>query len=200
MNDRRKDLETALREADWEALLPNLVAYAARRLRRVGWAAGRDEEPSKMSVEQLVNTAVEHCLEGRRTWDPDAVDLGGLLRGVIRSLTSAAKDSDVRRRTFAKPDVDEGHAIGASPEEEAIEEERRVALLASFDACVGDDPDLRALYEAALDGTTKRDEIAEALGWSADRVTAARIKLQRRLVSRAPEQFGGVRERRRRTS
>ena len=46
----KRELRAALREADWEALLPRLVAYAERRLRRVGWILGEDEEPSAVSV------------------------------------------------------------------------------------------------------------------------------------------------------
>jgi hypothetical protein len=48
------DLREALRDADWESLLPNLLAYAKRRLRRAGWLSG-----------ELVNTAVERCLDGK---------------------------------------------------------------------------------------------------------------------------------------
>ena len=91
------DLRMALREANWEAILPGLVAYAATRLRRVGWAAGRDVQPGRLSVEDLVNRAVETCLDGTRHWDPSAVDLPGFLRGVIRSLTSSEKKKTVQR-------------------------------------------------------------------------------------------------------
>lgn len=200
MNDQRSDLKSALRDADWEALLPNLLAYAANRLRRVGWLSGRDQEPSKLSVEQLVQTAVEHCLDGSRTWDPKAVDLGGFLRGVIRSLTSSEKKKAVRSKTDAKPELDRYFAPVDSPEDEAMEEENRQELLVLIEGCTTDDQDLRDLYLAILDGNTKREDIAAALGWSADRVTAARIKLQRRLLKRAPERFGEARERRRRIS
>lgn len=187
-------LREALRKADWEALLPGLLAYAAARLRRVGWAAGRDTEASRLSVEQVVNSAVEACLDGTRTWDPAAVDLPGFLRGVIRSLTSSAKKSAVRSKTHAQADFDGILPLAVSPEDDAVEEEGRIAILASLESAVADDADLRALTAAILDGATKREDIAAALGWSADRVTAARIKLQRRLIKHAPHLF----ERRRR--
>lgn len=197
-------LRAALREADWEKLLPGLIAYAAGRLRRVGWAAGRDVEPSKLSVEQLVNSAVLGCLDGSRRWDPEAVDLAGFLRGVIRSLASSEKKKAVRAKTDARGDLTlgsvggmNGDASGAqliriqdSAESELVREEGRRAILRSIEACIDGDDDLRALYRVVIEeGATKRDEIARLLGWSPSRVTAARIKLQRRLVRHAPDTF-----------
>ena len=182
MND---ELRSALRDADWEILLPSLVGYAARRLRRAGWGAGRDEEPSRLSVEQLVQTAVEHCLDGTRTWDSSAVDLGGFLRGVIRSLTSSERKKHVRApRVVSDGGLEQEPSPAGNPESEAIEEEARSALLSSFAEAARGDPDLEALYATVLDGATKREDIAAALGWDPARVSAARIKLQRRLEKR----------------
>lgn len=182
-------LRLALREADWEALLPGLVAYASACLRRAGWANGRDFEPSKMSVEHVVNQAIEHCLDGSRVWDPTNVDLPGFLRGVIRSLVSAERKRYVKRRTFAASDLLENANIAmevttASPEDEAVDEEARGALVADVEACARGDADLEALLAAILDGNTKREQLVEALGWTPERVSVARKKLQRRLVRR----------------
>jgi hypothetical protein len=203
-------LRQALRDADWEAILPGLFGYAANRLRRVGWAAGRDEEPSKLSVEQLVNMAVEACLDGSRAWNPATVDFPGFLRGVIRSLTSSEKKSAVRSKTHAQSDFERIVPLAPSPEDEAIEEEGRKNILGTIERAIGGDADLRAIYEAILDGAVKREEIAASLGWSVDRVSAARIKLQRRLVrlsavagseaSTSPTPFAPALEKRRRTS
>ena len=181
MND---DLRSALRDADWESLLPPLIAYAARRLRRAGWGAGRDEEPARLSVEQLVQTAVEHCLDGTRTWDKGTVDLAGFLRGVIRSLTSSERKKHVRApREVSDTALEHDPSPAGTPESEALEEEGRVALLAALERAARGDPDLEALYLTVLDGVTKREDIAGALGWDPGRVSAARIKLQRRLTS-----------------
>ena len=58
------------------------------------------------------------------------------------------------------------------------------------------DSRLEELYLAiSVEGHTKREDIAEALGWSVDDVTAARVKLQRRLVSQFPELFSKARKR-----
>lgn len=184
----KQDLRAALAEADWEGLLPGLVAYASACLRRAGWANGRDFEPSKMSVEHVVNQAIEHCLDGSRTWDPSNVDLPGFLRGVIRSLVSAERKSYVKRRTFAASDYLESSNLAlevtASPEDEALDEESRGSLFADVEACAQGDADLEALLAAILDGNTKREQLVEALGWTPERVSVARKKLQRRLVRR----------------
>lgn len=180
--------------------MPGLYGFAANRLRRVGWAAGRDAEASRLSVEQLVNMAVEACLDGSRTWDPNAVDFPGFLRGIIRSLTSSEKKSAVRSKTHAQSDFERIMPLASSPEDEALEEEGRQHILGTIEEAVADDADLRALYGAILDGATKRDDIAASLGWSESRVSAARIKLQRRLVRIAPEQFSPTLTKRRRTS
>lgn len=199
-------LRQALRDADWEALLPGLLGYAANRLRRVGWAAGRDEEPSRLSVEQLVNMAVEACLDGSRSWNPDAVDFPGFLRGVIRSLTSSEKKSAVRSKTHARSDFERIVPLASSPEDETIEEEGRRNILGTIERAIGDDAELRALYEAIIDGAIKREELAASLGWSVERVSAARIKLQRRLVRTTAGRWGASPtfapplEKRRRTS
>jgi hypothetical protein len=194
-------LHRALRDVDWEALLPKLFAYARRRLRRMGWASGRDTEASKMSVEQLVNTAIERCLDGSRTWDPKAVDLEGFLRGAIRSVASSEKEKSVGRSKHdeAATALSRDEALIGSREDAQVEEEDRRALLEAVAACA-DEPDLRAYLDAVLDGNVKREEIAEALGWTGERVSAARIKLQRRLVRSFPETFAAVRDGRRRAS
>jgi hypothetical protein len=195
------DVRQALRDADWEKLLPGLLAYAAACLRRAGWAAGRDEEASKMSVEQVVNHAVELCLDGTRAWDSSAVDLPGLLRGIIRSLVSSERKKYVRARTVTNSETVERHAgVADSSEDEIVEEEGREAILALVESCAAGDADLLALHGAILDGHLKRDDIAAALGWNVDRVTAARIKLQRRLLKKAPEAFADVCEKQRRIS
>lgn len=197
MTHTQPDVRQALRDADWEKLLPGLLAYAAACLRRAGWAAGRDEEASKMSVEQVVNHAVELCLDGTRTWDSSAVDLPGLLRGIIRSSVSSERKKYVRAKTITSSEMVERHSgLADSSEDEIVEEEGREKILALFATCIDGDADLQALHDAILDGHVKRDDIAAALGWNVDRVTAARIKLQRRLLKKAPDELSGAKQRR----
>jgi hypothetical protein len=193
----KPDIREALRSADWEKLLPELRTSAYFHLRRKGWAAGRDEEPSRMSVDQAVNTAIERALTTRE-WDPEKVDLLGFLRGIIRSLTSTERKAEVRAKQRIAGRAEELVIPVDSHEDEIIDEEGQHELCEAVESCTTGDADLEAFYLAIIDGNVKREAIAEALGWDVDRVTAARIKLQRRLVRTAPELFADVRERRRR--
>jgi hypothetical protein len=187
-------LREALMNADWETLIPRLVAYTRRRLRGAGWLAGRDEEPSALSVEQLIDTAVERCLDGTREWDPESVDLAGLLCGVIRSLTSTEFKKYKRATSSIRElsnDFERGSdtVLTSTAEEQLLAEEARIELLDEVAACARGDDELEHLYAAILEGHTTREELATALGWTRDRVTAARVKLQRRLVSHCPSRF-----------
>ena len=189
MSDLR-DLGSALREADWDNLLPRLVAHAEWRLRCVGWPTGEDKEPSAMTVQQVVNTAIERCLEGRRTWSDSCPSLETFLKGVIDNLVWTEKKRAIRSK--ADPATDSGVETAdgnPSAEDSLIGEQGRAAIYAAFEACVEDDAKLQDLYLAILDGNVKRDDIATALGWTAEDVSAARIKLKRRLLSKYPETF-----------
>jgi hypothetical protein len=185
-----RDLGAVLREADWDSLLPRLVAHADWRLRRVGWAAGEDQEPSAMTVRQVINTAIERCLEGRRTWSESCPNLETFLKGVIDNLVWTAKKRAIRNKADPAPDAGMETADDCpSAEETLAAEQGRTTICAAFQACVEDDSKLQDLYLAILDENVKRDDIAQALGWTADDVSAARIKLKRRLLSKFPEMF-----------
>jgi hypothetical protein len=195
---RSRDLGAALREADWDGLLPRLVAHAEWRLRRVGWAAGEDTEPTAMTVQHVINTAIERCLEGRRTWSDSYPDLETFLKGVIDNLVWTAKKGAIRDKADAMPDagvdvVDERPSPEdalVTGEDAVVEEAGRAAICAAFEACVEDDPTLQDLYLAILlKGVVKREDIARVLGWTVEEVSGARIKLKRRLLSRFPEMF-----------
>lgn len=172
---------------DWRVLLPRLVVYARLRMRRMGWLEGRDEEPSAMSAKKLVNMAILSWREGGRRWDPGAIDFEGFLRGVIRSIASTERRALVRRE--AREEALPVAPPPPTPEDEAMASERDQSMIALVESCVGDDDDLQSLWLAILDDNLKREDIAAALAWPPERVTAARVKLRRRLDSAAPEHF-----------
>jgi hypothetical protein len=190
------DLRTALREADWEALLPRLVDYTERRLRRLRWVVGRDEEPTAVSVQEMINDAIDRCLTGSRTWNADdPPELGAFLCGVIKSISSTAKKAAVRSKVDPIEDVGAAIADPTPSIQNVLEEEEGTrAICATFEACMKGDEKLELLYLAVLDRNVKREDIAEALGWAVDEVTAARNKLQRRLISQFPAQFASYKK------
>lgn len=193
----------ALKEADWEQLLPRLTAYAEQRLRHVGWAQGRHMEPSRVSTMDLVNTALERCLDGRRRWDDEAPpELGAFLCGVIRSLSSDEKKMFRRDKVeFDSVAVDAAGdtRINDDGEMDGMDEgmDEASIIADAVEACATGDAELESFYLAVLDGNTKREDIASALGWLPGEVTAARIKLQRRLLKRFPKEFTSAKQRRR---
>lgn len=199
----KRELRAALREADWEALLPRLVAYTERRLRRVGWVVGKDEEPSAVSVEEVINLAIDKCLIGSRNWnEDDPPELGAFLCGVIKSISSISRKKRKRDRTDSIEDIGPDAADPAPSIESVLgeaDDEGRRAVRAAFEACVKGDDKLESLYLAIIDGNLKREEIAKALGWTPDEVSAARNKLQRRLVAQFPAQFASHKKTRVRT-
>ena len=152
-----------------------------------------------MSVEQAVNTAIERCLEGRRRWNEDAPpDLVAFLCGVIRSVVSdekkmASRDKAVRDPAAVDaavdPKTDDGETGGIDSD--------RSAVCDAVEACAKGDEVLESFYLSVLDGNTKREDIAANLGWPPEAVTAARNKLQRRLLKRFPNEFASAKKRRR---
>lgn len=186
------DLRAALRDADWAALAERLANYAERRLRWAGWITDRKTAAHAMTPYELVNHAVDRCLEGKRHWYKDACypDLESFLRWQIRSLLSTEVKADARDRAdFADDGIVEGKSDEPSPEA-AVADSERTAVIAAVEACVDGDDDLEAFYWTVLDGHVRREDIAEKLGWTVERASAARVKLQRRLVANHSELFG----------
>lgn len=190
------DLDRALTDANWESLLPRLAAYAETRLRRVGWAAGKDHQPGGASVKEVVNTAIERCLDGSRTTYTAGADLETFLRGVVKSVVSDTKKAAVRDKATATEDAGLNASSDEPRADEILAENCRSDILAAAAGCAEGDPALETLYLTVLEGYVKRDDLAEVLGWSAAEVTAARNKLQRRLLAEWPALFSKYKQRR----
>ena len=90
------DIEKLINEANWDKLMPELVNYADNLIRRYGW---RGFSPRKGPRGQLLandknaddfsQEAIRRLLDGRRKWNPDKVDLLGVLKGIIKSIISS---------------------------------------------------------------------------------------------------------------
>lgn len=186
------DLRAALRDADWPTLLGRLANYAEHKLRWAGWITDRKTAAHAMTPYELVNHAVDRCIEGKRHWYKDAgyPSLESFLRWVIRSLLSTEIKANGRDRAdFAHDGVVEGKSDEPSPED-AVADSERSAVMIAVAACAEGDDDLEAFYTTVLDGHLRREDVAEKLGWTAERASAARVKLQRRLLAKHPELFG----------
>lgn len=191
MSEDEHDLVDAIETADLEDLLPKLAVYAERRMSRVGWFTSAARESHRMDPRELVDLAIERCLSGKRHWKKSSkcLDLESFFRGVIKSLVSTAKKADSRSPVELSEEGDVDNVAGGpfTPQSE---------IAAAIEACASDDEELMAFYVTLLDGNTKREEIATALGWNVERVSRVRIKLQRRLETQYPALFGGMKKRR----
>ncbi len=148
-------------------------------------------------MQDVVNTAIYRCLNDRRKWTENAPDdLEMFLRGVIKSIVSSAKKSAVRDRATATADAGAETAAEKPMPDEILAERGSSEILSAAAACVEGDDDLEMLYLAILTGTSNREELANVLGWPVARVSAGRIKLQRRLVTRFPEVFASYKKKR----
>lgn len=178
--DCRADLRRALCSADWARLHPVLASYTARRLRRAGWREGTWNESSVLSVDQVIGTVVQRCLEGRRRWNPGNVDLIGLLRGAIRSVISA---ECARRHRAAQTVAALTVRVEQEPsrEDTLIDEETRAEALSRVIASgMGDADTARYLQVALHSNHMTRKELAARLGWTPQRVSRVRRRLLRR--------------------
>jgi hypothetical protein len=156
-------------------MLPVLLTHAVRRLRRAGLAEGSWGRPSAAEAQGVVNQAIELALSGKRVW-PDDLDFEGYLKGLIWSVVGNLKKAQA---AVQKTELDEEMSALEAPIDQMLKHKR---LLGAITALVADDEELSSLLSAIEDGHEKRAAIAEALGWTVDRVTLARTKLNRKLV------------------
>lgn len=126
-----------------------------------------------------VHDALIGYMSGRRVWDPSRVSFGGFLQGCIRSDVSARKKRDDRKKKYWGRFERFEACTAEILYSEAEDGERLSRLIERFSA---DDPELVVLVRAIADGALKRNELACELGWSPDRVSRARLRLQRRLL------------------
>jgi hypothetical protein len=122
--------------------------------------------------------------------------LGAFLCGVIKSEISNSRKTWVRAQTVPSADAGEQTpSTGPSPEDLEEAEASRV-FYDGVSACTKDDEVLGMLLLAIEGGAVTRAEIAAELGWTPEQVSAARIKLQRRVLERFPERFDAYRKKR----
>jgi DNA-directed RNA polymerase specialized sigma24 family protein len=168
-------LVEALHSIEFEEMLPRLVAYAARRLRRYRWAEGEDHRPAAAEAEEVVSEAVDAALSGKRVW-PDDMSLEAFLLGVMWSQLANryANEKQARRGKRGVDRIEER----AAPSD--VVHARR-ALLAAIEAELANDPEIYALFEAMCSGALSPGERAELLGWTSERERIVQRRMNRRL-------------------
>lgn len=111
------DVYKLLREADWDSISVELVAYAAFLAANLSWRTGDSPDPeARPSPDQLARNlniamglnpvdiaqeAIKRVLDGRRKWDPSRGPLMPYLKAVVDSLVShlaESKDNQLQRR------------------------------------------------------------------------------------------------------
>jgi len=111
------DVYKLLREADWDTISVELVAYAAFLAANLSWRTGDSPDPeTKPSPNQLARNlniamglnpidiaqeAIKRVLDGRRKWDPSRGPLMPYMKAVVDSLVShlaESKDNQLQRR------------------------------------------------------------------------------------------------------
>jgi hypothetical protein len=135
---RRTDFDTQLTQQVMERVLKQTIALVADLERKTPW---RDQ----LGPDDRLHTAIVKTLDGTRKWDPDRVNLGGHLFGVVSSdITSELKHSE-RYRHLSWED-DEHQDL------DALREEAEVTLARDAEPAnnVGPPVELRPAWALAL--------------------------------------------------
>lgn len=190
MNDGPvRDIRRELRQAPWEEIFPELLAYARRRLANCGLLDRSGYVPSAVEVRELINDAVEQVLDAersKRTWnEANPPGLVPLLCGIMSSRASVFYKKWKLRRVRHVPEQEAelvpGDA-GEHPVDDQVVTGAEDPRLVHLHGAVGDDPKLLDLVEAIKLGAVERAELADLLGWQPAEVSVQRKKLQRRLL------------------
>lgn len=179
----------ALNEADWEDMLPKLMAFSHRHMCFV--LADFEHKPviNSHDPESVTQEAIRRTVEGSRQWDPGKINLLEYLFGVIRSII----DCEMKKHCkvdFAKPILEDGRV--SHPAEKTADNEpnprdlteavligeRQRAFLDAFFPTIEDDDELSAILLALLEGHIKPKDIFKQTGIPAARVSELKRKLR----------------------
>jgi DNA-directed RNA polymerase specialized sigma24 family protein len=195
------DVFRRLQEADWDTICRALIGYARHRASYYAWRGGGTFELAVgQTIEDIVQETIKKTCSGERRWDPGKGPLERWLRDQVKSIMDhLAKSAPNRYETQGLEtiigNIDDGLAMTntleynppesarvASAEEvvlkkEEIEEECYLLIDAA-----DDDEQLKQMVDLVWNGYEKAQEIAEAMGISANEVYTLTRKLKRRVV------------------
>jgi DNA-directed RNA polymerase specialized sigma24 family protein len=181
------DLGELLNRVDWSAMTPRLVRCAQRHLLSARWTSDGFGQPNGMEVQELIHEAVQRTLEKRRKWNrADMPDLVAFLCNVMRSICGHARADAARAELRANVDPGEDPEMTPppTPEDEVMHRERAHPLLQGLAEETAGDEDMELFVAAVEFAGSRREDIAEELGWSSDKVSVVKKKIQRRLMKR----------------
>lgn len=199
----RPDVDTQLRNANWDDIGKQLLAYTIWRAQNYGWAnIYSDELPRGQTLYDIVQIVIEKTLNGTRKWDPDKGLLEPWLRDQVNSeLDHLFQSSRKMKETHSLEWEDGEHGsemlpararrgnaaetpATASAEEVILDNEEKEIISARVDiimASVKDEPELEAIMLAVMGGCSVKPQLlAEELGVSEAEIYNRLKRLRRR--------------------
>jgi RNA polymerase sigma factor (sigma-70 family) len=173
-SDRKDDVSSTelaqiLERTDWSDLVPRLLLYTARRLRRFG-----NQPATAAKAEDYVQEAVVLLLEGRRHFSPGAGrSLFAFLAGVIDSLIAHAA-AKTRHKVSATPSTGSTPPVAGNDIDDVIAaHDAANEFLATLGA------DVQAYARLRLSEDLRPEEYASVLNISVDEVRNMQRRLKR---------------------
>lgn len=170
-------------------LISRLADHALYRVRARYWrGVWNGHLPGGREAEDLASEAIADVLSAKRQWDPHKnPDLLRYLCSVVDSKVNHLTHSQENRRDrLVSPSADPLSNLEDNPPDEdrhAKEmEARNNKLLEALMDFLGDDPLLQDIIICTMDGLDKRAAIATQLGRTAQEITNAEKRLERRLA------------------
>jgi DNA-directed RNA polymerase specialized sigma24 family protein len=170
-------------EADWERLLIPVFAYAHNLLKIRAWRNGGNHLPNGWDARDVVSEAISRVFGRERKWDPDRVDLRGLLLGTVRSLVSHCDSLEEPYQEQALAELADKNGdnsrdpLALLTENEVSDERLRTVLDA-----VKDDETLKEVLRAIIVAGPKPSDIAAYLTMPTAQVYNLIKRLGRRVL------------------
>lgn len=181
-----RQISQRIQETDWNALGRKLTGYAAKRARRLGLSASRDQAlVGDINPVDIAQEAITRFFEGRRTWDPEKRELDQFLYDTVDSLLSNHMDLHDTQLRGDLPRTGDGEELldGAehharmhdlhgilstpppTPDATTTKTDFADARLGALLYETAADPELVEVIEAIIDGAhPKPQDIADKLG------------------------------------
>jgi hypothetical protein len=175
LSDNDNDgLVKAIRSADMDVLLPQLLGAAQSILRRLCWAGGADYQPSAMETRELVNETLTRIFE-----DEQCPQFDGDLRAAIVSAMTSVSTSTVKklRRVNLKSEIE-----SPQPTEESGDGDEAVLEAMGELVATSGDAELLDYFLGIEYYGPERASIARGLGWTPDKVSVVKKRLKRLLT------------------